>query len=36
MPVFAQVFNSTEFKTGISNSLAVIIILGAYLLLPGL
>jgi glucan phosphoethanolaminetransferase (alkaline phosphatase superfamily) len=28
MPVFAQAFNSTELKTGISNSLAVIMMFG--------
>lgn len=28
MPAFAQAFNSTELKTGISNSLAVIMMFG--------
>ena len=28
LPVFAQAFNSTELKTGISNSLAVIMMFG--------
>lgn len=28
MPVFAQAFNSTELKTGISNTLAVIMLFG--------